>query len=288
MSPDARDPDKLKAQQREEWDAAASGWAKWWHVFERGASTVSERLCDRAALDTGWRVLDIATGMGEPALTAARRVGAAGRVLAVDQSAGMIAAARRRAQELGIMNAEFRVADAEHLELGEDGFNAALCRWGLMFMPDLEAVLAAVRRRLKPGGVFVTCVWGAPERVPMISLGGDEVRRIAGIPARRADALDPFRLSDSRLLVDAFERAGFQHLQVEKREVVFEFESPEVFTTFRREVSAPLRTLLARKPAAVGEAVVEAMTEAARRYAGGRGALRLVNELVCVSGQAPG
>ncbi|HSR56864.1 MAG TPA: class I SAM-dependent methyltransferase, partial [Candidatus Binataceae bacterium] len=93
-----------KRAQRESWDAAAAGWEKWWSIFEKAAQCVSDRLVALAHVKPGDRVLDIATGTGEPAITAARTVGASGHVLGVDHSPGMVAAARRRAATLALNN----------------------------------------------------------------------------------------------------------------------------------------------------------------------------------------
>jgi len=182
MSEKTVDPQQLKDQQRLDWDAAAAGWKKWWPVFERSAQHVSDRLVELAGVAAGAYVLDVATGNGEPALTAARRVGSAGRVIATDQSDGMLAIARERAAALGLANVEFRQTDGEALGIAERDFDAIVCRWGLMFMPDVKAALRAMHQRLRVGGRLATAVWAAAGKVPMISIGADAVRRIAGLP----------------------------------------------------------------------------------------------------------
>src|ERR1019366_10062593 len=88
MTEQSFDPLRFKNEQRRDWDVAAAGWKKWWPVFERAAQHVSDRLVELAGIKAGARVLDVATGNGEPALTAARRAGAGGRVIATDQSDG--------------------------------------------------------------------------------------------------------------------------------------------------------------------------------------------------------
>ena len=69
------DHDKFKVDQRKNWDSVASGWQKWWQTFENGAQHVSDRLIELAGIRPGNRVLDIATGIGEPAISAAKVVG---------------------------------------------------------------------------------------------------------------------------------------------------------------------------------------------------------------------
>src|SRR5271156_1654354 len=98
--------DQLRQKQRIDWDAAAAGWKQWWGTFERAAQSVSDRLVELAKVRPGDRVVDLATGIGEPAITAARRVGAAGRVVAIDHSTGMLAVGRERASALGLGNLE--------------------------------------------------------------------------------------------------------------------------------------------------------------------------------------
>src|SRR3990172_4660832 len=78
MSNQSFDPAQLKAEQRRGWNESAAGWNRSWAMFERAAQHVSDRLIELARIKPGQRVLDVATGTGEPAVTVARRVGPAG------------------------------------------------------------------------------------------------------------------------------------------------------------------------------------------------------------------
>ncbi|MGH7837740.1 MAG: class I SAM-dependent methyltransferase, partial [Candidatus Binataceae bacterium] len=195
MSDAKPDSEKLKSEQKRDWNAAAEGWKKWWPIFEQAAQHVSDRLVELAGVRPGARVLDIATGNGEPAVTAARRVWAGGRVIATDQSAGMLAIARERAAALGLDNLEFKESDAEALALSERDFDAVVCRWGFMFLPDLARALTGIRGRMKAGARLATAVWSTRDKVPMITIGTDLVRQLAGLPSPPFDALEPLRLA---------------------------------------------------------------------------------------------
>ena len=72
MSSQAFDPERFKRDSKSSWDAAAVGWEKWWPLFERAAQSVSNRLVELARIKPGDRVLDIATGTGEPAISPRR------------------------------------------------------------------------------------------------------------------------------------------------------------------------------------------------------------------------
>ena len=283
MAETAVSPERLKEEQRRAWDAAAAGWKKWWPIFEQCASHVSERLVDLAGVRSGSRVLDIATGNGEPALTAARRAAPGGSVVATDQSPGMLAIARERAAAAGVANVEFRQVDGESLDIPERDFDAIVCRWGLMFMPDFAGAVRGIHARLKPGGKFATAVWAAADRVPMIAIGAEAVRKLAALPPPAPDALGPLRLADESMMRGALAAAGFRELAVERLNVEFVFDSPEDFTRMRVDVSAPFRALIERESAERRAQIIAAVTESARAYVAADGKVRTRNETICFS-----
>src|SRR3972149_7335030 len=95
-------PQAIKEQQREQWGRAASGWRKHDERFRRVTAPVTRRLLEMAAIAPGHRVLDIASGTGEPALPAAELVGPGGRVVLTDQAQQMLAGGRGMAQAPGL------------------------------------------------------------------------------------------------------------------------------------------------------------------------------------------
>src|SRR5262249_27328966 len=105
----------VRERQRADWNRAAAGWRQ---RAERptGDTTPTDRLVAMAGIRTGQRVLDLACGVGDPALAIAERVGPSGTVLGLDLSEAMLAGARTFAHQRGIGNAEFRRIDSE-LEL---------------------------------------------------------------------------------------------------------------------------------------------------------------------------
>ena len=71
MSKPEFESNQYKIGQRKSWDSVAGGWHKWWKTIEKGGQKVSDKLVELAEIKPGQKVLDIATGIGEPALTAA-------------------------------------------------------------------------------------------------------------------------------------------------------------------------------------------------------------------------
>ena len=122
---------------------------------------ISRRLIDLGEIKPGSRVLDIATGIGEPAITAANKVGSGGHVLPTDISPLMLSVAKQRAISLGLQNIiEFKEGDIETIDLPSSAFDAVLCRWGLMFLPDLKAGLSNIHQSLVEGGHLAAACLG--------------------------------------------------------------------------------------------------------------------------------
>jgi SAM-dependent methyltransferase len=175
-------------------------------------------LLDGAALGPGDLVLDVATGTGEAGAQAAARVAPRGRVVGVDISLPMLAAARAR----GDGRLAVAAMDGAVLACRPAAFDAVLCQLGLMFFPDLAGALGGLRRVLRPGGRLAAGVWSTAERVPLIGLVASALVR--HLPAERAGLFLAFTLADPRALAAALEAAGFRavRVQAERRRVVFD------------------------------------------------------------------
>ena len=276
---------QFKAGQRNDWDNVATGWNRWWSVIERGAQQVSDRLVELAEVQPGHRVLDIATGIGEPAVTAARRTGPSGSVVATDQSDQMLAIAWERASSLGLQNVEFRQMDAETLGYPDASFDAVLCRWGLMFLPDLAGTLSRVHGLLSPDGSFATAIWSIPPKVPMGSIPMSVVQSMLDVPPPPEEAPTLFKLSAPGVLEKAFTQAGFTDVRSAPMLAIMEFDAPEDYTQMMLDMAAPIIALLDQQPVELREEILRGITNAAREYATPDGNVRMPNETVCVVGR---
>src|SRR4051794_4030800 len=130
----------------------ASDWQKGTAAREQALSPVTELMFDLAGVSTGTRVLDLGAGTGNQTVLAAQRAGPGGSVLATDISSPMLDLARKAAVAAGLLNIETRVMDAQDLDLPSGSFDAAIARFSLQLVPDLQRALIEVRRVLKPGG----------------------------------------------------------------------------------------------------------------------------------------
>lgn len=288
MSKDNFNPEEFKMSQRQSWDSVAGGWQKWWKTIENGAQKVSDKLVELAEIREGQRILDIATGIGEPAITAGKIVGQKGHVTATDLSSEMLAIGEERARSLGLQDImEFVQSDAENLKLGTDEkFDAIICRWGLMFLPNLDIALSNIRRLLVSGGNLAAAVWSEPSKVPFINLSIDTARKYlhTSFPGRGDPG--PFSLADVGLLKKSLLKAGFTDVRSEKIAVTFEFDSAEDYTKFNQDIVAPIRTMLSNETENTREQVWNDVTEQAKlKYSDhDSGHVKFVNEAICIVG----
>jgi SAM-dependent methyltransferase len=272
--------------QKQQWDSAATGWRKWSELIDRSAGAISERLVELAGVEPGSRVLDVAAGYGEPSLTAAKAAGPEGSVVASDISAEMLAYGRERAKAAGLDNVEFLEADASALDLPHESFDAAVSRWGIIFEPDGEAAAEKVRGFLKPGARMAISSWGTPEEVPFLAIPMQTTMKKLGVPPPPPGTPGPLSRPTHEAIGGLLEGGGFSDVQVEDAEVTFEWDSPEDFTSFVKEIAPPIIAMIEPHPEDVQKEAWDAITEAVRDAIGGDGPVSFSNRVLLASGSA--
>src|SRR6266404_4031283 len=179
-APDLSKIQKFREHLHQEWtgDKTVAAWRKW-HAqiaaFTRGAT---EAILESAHLRPGMRVLDLASGVGDPALSIAAEVAPSGRVTATELGLGMISLAEELARKKSLANIEFREANAESLPFADASFDVLSCRFGIMFFPDLAKALRECLRVLKPGGRAAFVAWGKKEQPFFSTTAGIILKRV--------------------------------------------------------------------------------------------------------------
>jgi SAM-dependent methyltransferase len=255
---------------RREWTGAAPLWQKWNHKFVIQTRAATELVVHGTELTRGMRVLDLASGTGEPALSLARAVGPQGRVVATDLVPQMLEAARQNADARGLSNMEFRMADAESLPFADGEFDRVTCRFGIMFFPDIPKAMGEIRRVLKPGGRICFAVFGSLEENPLFLVSlGPFLKRVK-MPPPPPDAPHIFRFADETKLANALSLAGFCDVSTNKQRVTFSWPGPaEECWEATRELAAPFKKLIEAIPADQSEEVVREVLEGIRRFQAG-------------------
>ena len=296
------DIEQFKITQRQRWNSVAAGWKEWWETFEIAAQKVNDRLIELAEIKPRQKVLDIATGIGEPAVTAARRLVAVagssnknsnnankGHVLATDISTQMLTIAKQRAAALGFQDIiKFREADAEMLQLPHSSFDVALCRWGLMFMPNLDNTLNYIFHTLISSGRFVCAVWAEASKVPFISLPMNVVMHELPVSPPPSGTPGPFALADISILKTALSKTGFTDIYSERLNVTYEFATVEDYINYTKAVATTIKSALSNESVKRQEAVWNRVREQVRkRHTTANKSVRMDNECICIAAKKP-
>lgn len=222
---------------------------KWKLKSAAMGKAATEVLVEYARPRSGMKVLDLASGTGEPAISLAMLVGESGEVTALDLSPDLLEIAERRARERGLKNFVTAQADAQALPFEENGFDLATCRFGVMFFPDVVRALRELYRVLKVGARCCFLAWGSFEQPYWQSTMGVVHRRVGG-PLLPPGGPDPFRFSAPGSLSNVLKSAGFEDVEEETRNVAWTWPgTPQEVWEQAQGVAMPFRPLLDRVPA---------------------------------------
>ena len=244
-------PEKLeqfRQKLKKDWtgDETVSAWRKWHAEIASFTRGVTEALLNEAQLGPGLEVLDLASGVGDPALSIAPAVAPSGRVVATDLGPGMISLAAELAHNNGLGNIEFREANAESLPFPDSSFDRITCRFGAMFFPDLQKALRESLRVLKPGGRLCFAVWGKQEQ-PFFSATHGVLHKFIQPPAPDPEAPNVFRFAERGRIQHELETAGFQNVKEEFLTIPARWNgSLELYVQQFTEISVTARPLLAQ------------------------------------------
>jgi ubiquinone/menaquinone biosynthesis C-methylase UbiE len=212
--PDTGDEDIL-----ERWERSAAGWSAKADSIRDFGMPVSAWMIEQLRLQPGQRVLELAAGPGDTGFMAAELVSPGGSLISTDGAGPMLDIARERAQRLGVENVEFKLIDLQWIDLDTASVDAALCRWGLMFLPDPGSSLQEIRRVLRPGGRAALAVWAGPELNPWATIPTRALVELGHVEPPDPTAPGMFTLGDAERLQQLLESAGFTEVVVEPVEL---------------------------------------------------------------------
>jgi ubiquinone/menaquinone biosynthesis C-methylase UbiE len=259
--------DEYRQASLEIWDEMAAGWEGHRRSVWEASRAVGEWLVDALDPQPGETVLELAAGVGDTGFAAARRLGAEGRLITTDFSEAMVAAARRRAGELGVSNAGFRTLDAERMDLADGSVDGVVCRWGYMLMADPAAALAETRRVLADGGRVALSVWGEPQRNPWASIPARAlVEQTGGQPP---DPLAPgiFAMANEARTRELLAAAGLEPQRVETVEMAWRFDSLADYWHYLTDVKGAIAMIVRGLPEAEQRTLGEEIERRLEPYA---------------------
>lgn len=267
------------------WNAYArvNASQRWRQLSAAMGRHVTYAIVDEAQVGPGMRVLDVACGTGEPAISIARLLGGSGTVVASDISPQALAVGEERARRQGLTNISFVTADAEQLEFADASFDRVTSRLGIMFFADAARALREMRRVLKPQGRASLLAWGMMDQ-PYFSTTIGTVTRLLPELAVPASARAMFKYGEPGTLRRALLDAGFSEAEERTASAPWNWGStPEQLWHYFQDVTVPFKAIFAAIPlsrkAEVDAAVIEAIGQHCRE-----GAVEMAATFVLASG----
>jgi len=256
--------DSILHAQQQSWNKFSAGWRKWDDFTMRFLEPQGSAILKALHVSDGARVLDIATGTGDPGLTLAATMRGV-RVTALDASEGMLHVARDKAASIGLANFETVLGDACTLDFADESFDAISCRLGFMFFPDPRLAAREMARVLRPGGAVATTVWAAPGDNPWVTTFLAALKAHVDVPSPPPGGPGLFRCADSTVVPELFASAGLRVEQSESLCGEMPCDSLEEYWEFMTEVVPPavaaLSSATASESAAIKSEVFTALSE---------------------------
>jgi SAM-dependent methyltransferase len=267
------------------WSDVAPGWDRWRDQIESGDSGISDALLAAAGPLAGARVLEVAAGTGELAARTAAAVGPAGWILAADEAEGMVALLTSRLSDL--TNVEVGRVDACDMPLGDDTYDAVICRMGLMLVSDPALAAIEMRRVLRPGGRLAVAVWADPAANPWLaSVGMSAMMHGLAVGGRPDGPGGPFSLADPDAVRRLLETAGFTDVTIHVVDGVRHYDSAEEHLDMSRALAPPLNAALAAAVPETLEALRATVRQLTSAYVTEDGGLDLPLRALVASAQA--
>lgn len=243
---------ELLEQQRKSWNQFSVGWEKWDDTLNRFMIPVRDGLINSLKVKGNEHVLDVASGPGEPGLTLSSLL-PQGKVTAIDLSEKMVILANENARRRGIKNYESTVGNAAELPFKDNFFDDVICRFGIMFFPDIAKGVKEMARVLKPGGTMAVAVWAAPEFNPFLTLLGKTVAEKLKLPPPDPELPNIFRCAKPGFTTQLLADAGLVNETEKNIKGEMVYDSPEQYWELSSDVAGPLMMAVNNAPAEVAE-----------------------------------
>ena len=260
----AQDSEAFKNFEHQGWETVSSGYEQ---HFARLTGQAVPATLEAVGLTKGMRLLDVCTG---PAMLAGAAVEQGADVIGLDFSDEAIDIARRN-----VPQAEFRQGDAQDLPFEDNSFDAVVCGYGVIHVPEPEKALSEVHRVLRSGGRFATSVWEAPKPTNGLGLLFGSIKNHGSLDVPLPHGPDIFQFSDDEKMTSAFRHTGFSEITVQTIGQVWDFDEPLGLVNAVMEGMVRARGLLLAQTDSARGAIAEAVRQGMEQYRSAKGDYRV-------------
>ena len=182
----------------------------------------TKRLVEHLQLNPTDNLLDVCTGTGCVALTAAEKL-TQGKVTGIDLSSGMLQQATNKAAEKNLNNTEFQQMDLEHLTFPQGTFDVATSSFGLFFLEDMTQGLTNIASTVRPGGKVAITTFTGEAFSPMADIF---IKRFEST-GRVVPPLSWRRLATEELIKEQFNAVGITKVDIHHEPLGYQMTDPQ-------------------------------------------------------------
>lgn len=256
---------------QKQWEGAAPGWAKWEDKITQWISPATEEMFEMAGVISGAQVLDLASGAGSQTLSAARRVGTNGHVVANDISETMLRHVQENARAAGLDNVSTLLGAAEELDLPPESFDAVICRVALMLFIDPSKTLIKVRDALKRGRKMSVMVFTTPTANAFMAKPMQILLRHAGKKPPAPGQPGIFALGAPGVLERLFTESGFTNFEQRTHSFPMKLKSAMDALQMMQDAFGAYRAVLGDSPQEIRKAAWAEVAEVLKGFESGTG-----------------
>jgi ubiquinone/menaquinone biosynthesis C-methylase UbiE len=156
--------------------------------------------------------------------------------------------AQRNGSARGLRNVDYRVLDAERMDLEDDSVDSIVCRWGYMLMADPAAALRESRRVLRSGGPLCFAVWRTPDANPWAALPAITLVQRGHVPPPQPGTPGMFALGERERTLELVRDAGFGEPVVEQISFDFHYADFDDYWDSIVRLAGPLARVIEALP----------------------------------------
>ncbi len=252
-------------QQKKIWNQYSAGWKKWDNLMMAEMRPITEKFIEVLKLKGHEQVLDIATGTGEPGITVSKLL-PRGKVTGIDLSENMVGIANEHARQRNAIHYKSQVSDASNMPFTDNFFDGIICRFGIMFFPDLNSSFEEMVRVLKPGGTLAVVVWAAPEYNAFLTVLGAAVNEKLSLPKPPPGAPGIFRCAEPGFTSKLLTGAGLEKVRESDISGQMAYDSVEQYWEVSSDLAGPVMEALKDSPPEVVDSVRTTVIHKAQNF----------------------
>ena len=270
----SKEPEAFQDFEHQGWQAVSGGYDQ--HFARLTGQSVPATL-DAAGVAADSAVLDVCTG---PGMLAAAALARGARVIGLDFSEQVIEVARHN-----VPDADFRQGDAQQLPFDDDHFDAVVCGYGVMHVPDPSKALGEMRRVVKTGGRIAISTWEAPLPENGFGLLFGALKTHGNLEVPLPHGPNFFQFSAPDRMTDALDALGLSDIALERVEQTWELSQAGDLVALVIEGTVRARALLLGQNPTARRAIESAVVAGMARYRTPAGGYRVAMPALVGSGR---